>query len=177
VVNDGRCSAIRLIAGELGAWLGTASRLRAGSYSRRRFLGAAALAGGAWLAGCGSRGRPVGVRPTETAVRARVVRAELAAGAPVAGSPLTAVVAREDARHAVRLGAGARRPAGTADLATALARKQEAVFTFVDALPQLPPDERVALMQVLASEAGQIAALRLAAGQDPVPDAFAGFVT
>ena len=32
-------------------------------------------------------------------------------------------------------------------------------------------------MQVLASEAEQIAALRLADGQEPVPDAFAGFVT
>ena len=52
------------------------------------------------------------------------------------------------------------------------------MFTFVEALPQLPdPADRVALMQVLASEAEQLAALRLAAGEEPVPDAFAGFVT
>jgi len=145
--------------------------------SRRGFLGAAML-GGAWLAGCGSRGEPVGARPAADAVRARILRAELAAGAPVVGSPLAEVTARQDVRHAARLGAGPRRASGTADLATALARKQDAVFTFVEALPQLPdPADRVALMQVLASEAEQIAALRLADGQEPVPDAFAGFVT
>jgi len=145
--------------------------------SRRGFLGAAML-GGAWLAGCGSRGEPVGARPPADAVRARILRAELAAGAPVVGSPLAELTARQDVRHAARLGAGARRASGTADLATALARKQDAVFTFVEALPQLPdPADRVALMQVLASEAEQIAALRLADGQEPVPDAFAGFVT
>ncbi len=146
--------------------------------SRRGLLGAAALAGGAWLAGCGSRGTPAGTRSPAAAVRERVVAAELAAGAPVVGSRLADLIARQDVRHAARLGAGARRAAGTADLASALARKQEAVFTYVQALPQLPdPAERVALMQVLASEAEQIAALRLEAGQDPVPDAFAGFVT
>ena len=55
--------------------------------SRRGFLGAAML-GGAWLAGCGSRGEPVGARRPADEVRTRIVRAELAAGAPVVGSPL-----------------------------------------------------------------------------------------
>ena len=51
----------------------------------------------------------------------------------------------------------------------ALARKQEAVFAYVEALPQLAdPAARVAVMQILASEAEHLAALRLAAGEPPV---------
>jgi hypothetical protein len=51
------------------------------------------------------------------------------------------------------------------------------VFAYVEALPRLAdPGARVAVMQILASEAEHLAALREAAGQQPVPDAFAGFV-
>jgi hypothetical protein len=85
-------------------------------------------------------------------------------------------------RHAQRLAALAGVPVpasgsdAAVDLATGLARKQEAVFDYVAALPRLAdPDARVAVMQILASEAGHIAALRQADGTVPVPDAFAGF--
>jgi hypothetical protein len=50
------------------------------------------------------------------------------------------------------------------------------VFAYVDALPKLSdPDLRVLVMQLAASEAAHLAALRLATGQEPVPDPFAGF--
>jgi hypothetical protein len=50
------------------------------------------------------------------------------------------------------------------------------VFAYVEALPRLAdPDLRVLVMRLAASEAEHIAALRLAAGREPVPDAFAGF--
>jgi hypothetical protein len=56
-----------------------------------------------------------------------------------------------------------------------LARKQEAVFAYVAALPRLAdPDARVAVLQILGSEAEHLAALRQRAGAQPVPDAFAG---
>jgi rubrerythrin len=50
------------------------------------------------------------------------------------------------------------------------------VFAYVQALPRLEdPDLRVLVMQLAASEAEHMAALRLSAGVEPVPDAFAGF--
>ena len=50
------------------------------------------------------------------------------------------------------------------------------MFDYVAALPQLAdPELRVLVMELLASEAEHIAALRMAAGDEPVPDAFAGF--
>ena len=50
------------------------------------------------------------------------------------------------------------------------------MFAYVQALPSLAdPRTRVAVMQILASEAAQLAALRRSAGAVPVPDAFAGF--
>ena len=52
----------------------------------------------------------------------------------------------------------------------------EAVFAYVEALPRLSdPELRVLVMQIAAEEAEHLAALRLAAGDEPVPDAFAGF--
>jgi hypothetical protein len=155
-----------------------ASRLCAGSYSRRRFLG---VAGALLLAGCGrdaARERP----PSDAEVLRGLLRRERAAGSAVAGLAGAAAIARQDERHAERLaalaGAGplARRAEPGADLAAALARKQEAVFAYVEALPRLSdPDHRVLVMQLAASDAEHIAALRLDAGRDPVPDAFAGF--
>ena len=50
------------------------------------------------------------------------------------------------------------------------------MYDYVAALPRLAdPELRVLVMELLASEAEHLAALRLAAGEDPVPDAFAGF--
>ena len=149
--------------------------------SRRRFLGAAgALVGGALAAGCGvdEAGK---APPADADVLAGLLRHERAAGAAVIGSPLAELLMRQDERHAARLAelAGValdRQAAAAHDLAAALARKQEAVFAYVEALPALAaPAARVAVMQILASEAEHLAALRLTAGEPPVPDAFAGF--
>jgi len=57
-----------------------------------------------------------------------------------------------------------------------LERKQRNVFDYVAALPRLAdPELRVLVMELAASEAEHLAALRLAVGEEPVPDAFAGF--
>ena len=151
------------------------------SLSRRRFLGAAGVLAGALLTGCGrdaARERP----PAGSEVLAGLLRRELAAGAAVAGVAGAAALARQDALHAERMAelAGARpaapRSDAKGDLRTALARKQEGVFAYVEALPRLESaDLRVFVMQLAASEAAHLAALRLAAGDEPVPDAFAGF--
>ena len=143
--------------------------------SRRRFLGAA-LAGSAVLAGCGSE-RADEAPAAEVEVLEGLRARELAASAAVIGSPLAELIARQDARHAARLGARDAPPQAAVDRATALARKQEAVFAYVDALPRLAdPGLRVAVMQILAAEAGHVAALREEAGDDPAPDAFAGYL-
>jgi hypothetical protein len=146
--------------------------------TRRGFLGvSAALV----FAGCGvdEAGQ---TPPTDAEVLTGLLEPELAAGAPVIGSPVAELLVRQDARHAARLAALAGvAPPGprsdrAVDLATGLARKQEAVFAYVAALPQLAdPAARVAVMQILASEAEHLAALRQANGAEPVPDAFAGF--
>jgi len=151
------------------------------SLSRRRFLGAAGLLAGLPLTACGrdaARQRP----PTDAAVIGALLKRELAVGAAVAGVAGAATIARQDELHAERLGklsgvgAPARLPAAGDDLPAALARKQEGVFAYVDALPRLADaDLRVLVMQIAASEAEHLAALRLAAGDQPVPDAFAGF--
>jgi hypothetical protein len=147
------------------------------SLSRRGFLGALAAA---VLAGCGrddARRRP----PSDGELVAGLLEREAAAAGAVAGLAGAAAIAAQDARHLERLAARAGvaappRAAGGGDLAVALARKQEAVFGYVEALPRLAdPDLRVLVMQVAASEASHLAALRLEAGDDPVPDAFAGF--
>ena len=148
--------------------------------SRRRFLGAAgALVGGALAAGCGvdEAGK---APPADADVLAGLLRHERAAGAAVIGSPLAELLMRQDERHAARLaelaGASDRNSDTAHDLAAALERKQEAVFAYVEALPRLAdPATRVAVMQILASEAEHLAALRLAEGEQAVPDAFAGF--
>jgi hypothetical protein len=155
-----------------------ASRLRAGTFSRRAFLGAA---GTLILAGCGveEAGKEP---PTDADVLAGLLPVELAAGGAVIGSPMAELLARQDAQHARKLaelaGKTAGRPEPAAiDLETALDRKQQAVFAYVEALPRLAgADARVTVMQILAGEAEQLAALRLAAGREPVPDAFAGFL-
>jgi hypothetical protein len=150
-----------------------ASRLRAGRLSRRGFLVASAAV---VVGGCGvdEAGK---APPTDEEVLRGLLPVELAAGAAVVGAAGADLMARQDARHAERLAALAGVPVPAArstavDLATALARKQEALFAYVAALPQLAdPAARVAVMQILASEAEQLAALR----PGPLRDAFAGF--
>ena len=151
------------------------------SLSRRRFLGAAGVLAGALLSACGrdaARERP----PADAEVIAGLLKRELAAGAALAGVAGAAAIARQDELHARRLrewaGPAAQRQRSDAggDLRAALARKQEGVFAYVDSLPRLAdPDLRVRVMQLAASEAAHLAALRLGAGDDPAPDAFAGF--
>jgi hypothetical protein len=140
--------------------------------SRRRFLGAAGVLAGAFWVGCGrdeAREEP----PSDAEVVAGLLRREAAA----AGAVAAVAVARQDAEHlrelAARAGVAAPAPGGDGD---APALKQEALFGYVAALPKLrDPELRVLVMQVLASEAEHIASLRLDAGDDPVPDAFAGY--
>jgi hypothetical protein len=146
--------------------------------SRRGFLAASAAL---VLAGCGvdEAGQDP---PSDAEVLTGLLEPELAAAAPVIGSPIAELLVRQDARHAQRLAelAGVAPPGSRSDAAvdlpTGLARKQQAVFAYVAALPRLAdPAARVAVMQILASEAEHIAALREANGAEPVPDAFAGF--
>jgi hypothetical protein len=172
---------VRLTVSEYDRSIRAAS-LSAGSHNRRAFLGAAgALLGGAFLSGCGAdeaAKRP----PSDADVLAGLLPIELAAGGAVIGSPIAELLVRQDAQHARRLAALAGAPAeqrtpGAVDLDAALARKQQAVFAYVEALPKLvDPDVRVTVLQILASEAEHLAALRQAAGREPVPDPFAGFV-
>ena len=172
---------VRLTVSEYDRSIRAASRLRAGSYSRRRFLGAAgALVGGALLGGCGAE--EAGKAPRSDAdVLRELLRHELTAGAAVIGVAGSELIARQDALHARRLAGRAGtdlsgRPATAVHLPAALIRKQDAVFAYVEALPRLAdPALRVLVMQLAASEAEHLAALRLEAGDEPVPDAFAGF--
>jgi hypothetical protein len=153
-------------------------------YSRRGFLVVAGAFAGALLAGCGrdaARERP----PTDAEVIGGLLERERAAGAAVAAVAGAGAVAMQDELHAGRLTQLAGTHAGAADapagsgpggLATALGREQESLFAYVAALPRLAdPDLRVLAMQLAASEAEHMAALRLAAGREPAPDAFAGF--
>jgi hypothetical protein len=102
----------------------------------------------------------------------------------MSGAP--AALREQDARHVARLRreviarGGRPDPAGAAVASSgpggAQVSKQQAVFAYVAALPRLSdPELRVLVMQLAASEAAQLAALRLDAGEEPVPDAFAGF--
>jgi hypothetical protein len=152
--------------------------------SRRRFIGAAwALLGGVLLGGCGvdEAGRQP---PSDADVLAGLQRREqeIVAGEPE-GSATARAVRDQDGRHAARLarelamlGAAAAPVTESGDPLSVLERKQQAVFAYVDALPELSdPERRVLVMQIAASEAEHLAALRLSAGDEPVPDAFAGF--
>ena len=160
---------VRLTWPEQRAIARAASRLCSGSCSRRGFLGAA-LAGVLW-AGCGrddARREP----PSDAEVLRGLLRREAAAAGAAGG-----VIARQDVEHlaqlAGRAGVAAPEPPGGGD---PVALKQLAVFGYVDALPKLSdPELRVLVMQVAASEAAHMAALRLEAGEEPVQDAFAGF--
>jgi hypothetical protein len=149
--------------------------------TRRRLLGTAgALVGGALIGGCGveEAGKSP---PTDADVLRGLLRREQAAGAAVIGVSGSELIARQDALHARRLAslADARLQQGSVEaveLPEALRRKQQAVFADVEAVPRLvDPELRVLVMQLAASEAEHLAALRLDAGEEPVPDPFAGF--
>ena len=141
--------------------------------TRRRFLGAAGVLAGALLTGCGrdeARKRP----PADADVVAGLLRRETAVWEAARGAD--AEIARQDRRHVERLEAVAGVSASAASVRDALAAKQQAFFAYVAALPQLEdPGLRVLVMQIAASEAEHMAALRLARGEEPVPDAFAGY--
>ena len=141
--------------------------------SRRRFLGAAGVLVSALLTGCGrdeARKRP----PADAEVIAGLLRRETAVWEAVRGSD--AAIARQDREHVERLEAVAGAVGSGQPPLPALAAKQQAVFAYVAALPELDdPGLRVLVMQIAASEAEHLAALRLARGSDPVPDAFAGY--
>ena len=155
-----------------------ASRLRAGSYSRREFLGGL-LAAGALVSGCAGEEEPA--VPPDAALLAPLLAGERAAVAALATVAGATAIRDQDRRHAARLravlaGLGATPSAPEPDPAPALERKQQNVYDYVAVLPQLAdPDLRVLVMELAASEAEHLAALRLEAGDEPVPDAFAGF--
>jgi hypothetical protein len=143
--------------------------------SRRRFLGAAgALAAALWV-GCGrdeARQKP----PSDAEVLSGLLEREQRTLSAVRDGAAGEAIARQDRQHVARLSALA--GAATLDRSggTAIAVKQEGFFAYVEALPKLAdPDLRVLVMQIAASEAEHLAALRLDAGEEPVPDAFAGY--
>ena len=141
--------------------------------TRRRFLGAAGLLVGALLAGCGrdeARKKP----PADADIVAGLLRRETAVSEAARGAD--PAIARQDRQHVERLQAVAGAVVAGAAARDLLAAKQQAVFAYVAALPQLDdPGLRVLVMQIAASEAEHLAALRLARGEEPVPDAFAGY--
>ena len=147
--------------------------------TRREFLGAA-VAAGVFVSGCAGEAEPA--LPPDADVLATLLVGERAAVAALAGVAAATAIRDQDRRHAARLraalaglgGAGGAVPAP--DPEDAGERKQQNVYDYVAALPRLAdPDLRVMVMELLASEAEHLAALRIATGQDPVPDAFAGF--
>ena len=152
--------------------------LGAGGCSRRAFLGAA-LAAGVLVSGCAGEEEPA-VAP-DAALLGPLLAGEHAAVAALGAVAGAAAIRDQDRRHAARLRAaiealGATPGAPGDDPSPALERKQRNVYDYVAALPRLAdPELRVLVMELLASEAEHIAALRMAAGDVPVPDAFAGF--
>ena len=128
--------------------------------TRRALLGAGALL----LVGCGP--------PDEPEVNAANVWGEQLR----ASQRALASYPDPGALRTVLAGLGATPSAPEPDPAPALERKQQNVYDYVAVLPQLAdPDLRVLVMELAASEAEHLAALRLEAGDEPVPDAFAGF--
>ena len=145
--------------------------------SRRRFLGAAGVLAGGLLAACG-RDEARRRSPSDAEVVRGLLRREVRAWEAARRAPDAAAFARQDREHVARLSAiaGAEILALEGNAGPVLAAKQQALFAYVDALPRLEdPELRELVMTIVASEAGHLAALRLAAGDEPVPDAFAGY--
>jgi hypothetical protein len=155
-----------------------ASGLCAGGSSRREFLGGI-LAAGVLVSGCAGEQDPA--VPPDAALLAPLLAGERAAVTALATVAGAAAVRDQDRRHVARLrtvlaAMGATPDAPGPDPAPALERKQQNVYDYVAVLPQLAdPDLRVLVMELAASEAEHLAALRLEAGEPAVPDAFAGF--
>ena len=148
--------------------------------NRREFLGGAIIAAGALVSGCAGEAEPA--VPPDAALLAPLLAGERAAVTALATVAGAAAVRDQDRRHAARLRSvlaalGATADAPEPDPLPALERKQQNVYDYVAVLPQLAdPDLRVLVMELAASEAEHLAALRLEAGDEPVvPDAFAGF--
>ena len=83
-----------------------ASRLRAGSYSRREFLGGL-LAAGALVSGCAGEEEPA--VPPDAALLAPLLAGERAAVAALATVAGATAIRDQDRRHAARLPRGAKR--------------------------------------------------------------------
>ena len=150
------------------------------SLRRREFLGA--MAAGALLSGCAGESEPA--VPPDAEVLDALLPGEVEALEALDGLPGVGPVLVQDRAHVARLrrAIAALGPAPdmlgtrTGDPLPALERKQQNVFDYVAALPRLAdPELRVLVLELAASESEHLAALRLAAGQEPVPDAFAGF--
>ena len=150
------------------------------SLRRREFLGA--MAAGALLSGCA--GEPEPALPRDAEVLDALLPGEVEALEALDGLPGAGPVLAQDRVHVARLrrAIAALGPApdmlGTraGDPLSALERKQRNVFDYVAALPRLAdPELRVLVLELAASESEHLAALRLAAAEEPVPDAFAGF--
>jgi hypothetical protein len=140
------------------------------TFTRRGLLGAGAAI---LLAGCGRDEAGQAPAP-DASVLAGLLAVERAAAAPAG------VIGRQDDLHAARLLAALRRAGGRPGpprelSGNLLARKQQAVFAYFNALPQLAaPELRVLVLRIASSEAEHLSALRLARGEPAVPDAFAG---
>ena len=147
--------------------------------TRRGFLGVSAAV---LLAGCGVD-EAAEEPPSDAEVLAGLLEPERAAGAAVIGSPVAELLARQDARHS----------SGWAPSRAYRRRRQEPTPRSTwppgsrasrtpcsPTSPRCPssliPTRGSRVMQILASEAEHIAALRQGNGADPVPDAFAGFM-
>jgi hypothetical protein len=152
---------------------------------RREFLGA--VAAGVLLGGCAGEQDPA--IPPDADVLNALLPGEAEAARELSALPATDAteehVLMQDQEHISRLRRAVLALGGDPDMVGTrggeplelLARKQQNVFDYVAALPRLAdPELRVLVMELAASEAEHLAALRLATGErEPVPDAFAGF--
>ena len=151
------------------------------SLRRREFLGA--LAAGVLIGGCAGEREPA-IHPDGDVLNALLPGEVEALRELEDADPGLEEIRSQDRHHVsvLRKAIAALGPVpdmlGTreGDPLPLLERKQRNVFDYVAALPRLAdPELRVLVMELAASEAEHLAALRLAVGEEPVPDAFAGF--
>jgi hypothetical protein len=146
------------------------------SLRRREFLGA--IAGGLLIGGCAGETEPA--VPRDADVLAPLLAGEYAALDALGDDPIAAADRRHVSRlrRAIAAAGGDPENPGGADPLPPLVRKQQNVFDYAAALPRLAdPGLRVLVLELAAEEAEHLAALRLAAGDEPVPDAFAGLTS
>ena len=151
------------------------------SLRRREFLGA--VAAGVLIGGCAGEQDPA-IPPDGDVLNALLPGEVEALRELEDAGPGLEEIRSQDRRHVSRLRTAIAALGPAPDMLGArqgdplplLERKQRNVFDYVAALPRLAdPELRVLVMELAASEAEHLAALRLAAGAEPVPDAFAGF--